>query len=578
MKSESVFFTLEQGGAQPLYMQIYGHLRNEMRLGSLAKGARLPSTRALAADLGVSRSTTQLAYDQLEAEGYVESVPYRGYFVAEIPRDVGDWASGAGGADRAGGAGGADRENELYGLNGLEVESLPPVSAPGAGPGAQSGRGPGAQSGSTAAVWSGDTPIPSPDGKPNLHQHIIDFSPSGIDAGSFPYATWRRLTKDVLSPAGGGLHAPESGGRRGNVFLSGEGRGEPEFCAAIAGYLRRARGVICHPGQIIVGAGNEILLFVLHTILKNHITPGGFDDGFDYPCYAMETYTYAKAYRIFKGMGAGVAAISMDGAGMCPDALLSSGANIAYVMPSHQFPTGIVMPVARRQELLGWAAAGWGRYIIEDDYDSELRYRGRPIPALQGMDSQDRVIYMGTFSRAVAPAIRVGYMVLPRGLIPLYEKYASHFSCTVSRIDQCILTAFIGGGYFERHLNRMRTVYRGKQETLSEALAPLAGSFDISGMEAGVHLLMTDRSGRTQSDLLESAMAAGVRVYGMGRYLVREGQGSGYDGAQKVAGINTGSNVEKAGEKAPVTVLVGFASLTKEEIAEGARRLVQAWG
>ena len=160
---------------------------------------------------------------------------------------------------------------------------------------------------------------------------------------------------------------------------------------------------------------------------------------------AMENPTYKQAYRVFNGMGYPVAPVEMDRYGMDVAQLEKSGADVAYVMPAHQYPTGIVMPVRRRQELLAWACGGEGRYLIEDDYDSEFRYKGKPIPALQGMDTAGRVIYIGTFSKSIAPAIRVGFLVLPPAMVAVYRQRAGFYASTVSRIDQNILYQFITG-------------------------------------------------------------------------------------------------------------------------------------
>ena len=176
----------------------------------------------------------------------------------------------------------------------------------------------------------------------------------------------------------------------------------------------------CRPEQLIVGAGNEYLLMLLNQILG------------DSSVIAMETPTYTQAYRVFERLGHRIVPVEMDAAGMETEKLSESGADIAYVMPSHQFPTGIVMPIRRRMELLSWAAKKEGRYLIEDDYDSEFRYRGKPIPSLQSADRGGQVIYLGSFSRAVAPAIRVSYMMLPERLLDVYEKTCSFYASTVS--------------------------------------------------------------------------------------------------------------------------------------------------
>ena len=340
---------LDSRSKKPLYEQIYSHIRAEIRNGSLKAGERLPSTRVLAEHLKVSRSTTQMAYDQLLAEGYMEARPCRGYFVSHLEELVETGATGTG-----------------------EMET---TVEPDAG-------------------WR------------------VDFSPRGIDLDSFPYHVWRKLSRNTLVDD------------NKEMFHSGNHQGEPGFREAIRSYLHSARGVNCSPEQIIVGAGSEYLLMLLSQILEGrHVI-------------AMENPTYTQAYRVFQSLGYEVCPVEMDANGMEPELLAECGANVAYVMPSHQFPTGIVMPVGRRQELLKWAQEAPDRYIIEDDYDSEFRYRGKPIPALQGMDRNGRVIYLGTFSKCIAPAIRVSYLVLPLSLLVRYRSQTSFYASTVSRIDQ----------------------------------------------------------------------------------------------------------------------------------------------
>ena len=213
------------------------------------------------------------------------------------------------------------------------------------------------------------------------------------------------------------------------------------------------------------------------------------------------------------------------------------------------------MPIGRRLELLSWAMEGEGRYVIEDDYDSEFRYRGKPVPSLQASDTAGKVIYIGTFSKSIAPAIRVSYMVLPKKLLRRYEKQFASFSSTVSRIDQAVLDAFIREGAFERHLNRMRKVYKEKHDRLLEELRPLTKDFRISGENAGLHVLLTDRRGRGEEELVRRAREAGVRVYGISEAMVEPGEAKG----------------------GPATVLLGFGGLTKEEISGGIALLKEAW-
>ena len=459
---------LDSRSKKPLYEQIYSHIRAEIRNGSLKAGERLPSTRVLAEHLKVSRSTTQMAYDQLLAEGYMEARPCRGYFVSHLEELVETGATGTG-----------------------EMET---TVEPNAG-------------------WR------------------VDFSPRGIDLDSFPYHVWRKLSRNTLVDD------------NKEMFHSGNHQGEPGFREAIRSYLHSARGVNCSPEQIIVGAGSEYLLMLLSQILEGrHVI-------------AMENPTYKQAYRVFQSLGYEVCPVEMDANGMEPELLAECGANVAYVMPSHQFPTGIVMPVGRRQELLKWAQEALDRYIIEDDYDSEFRYRGKPIPALQGMDRNGRVIYLGTFSKCIAPAIRVSYLVLPPSLLVRYRSQTSFYASTVSRIDQNILYQFLSGGHFERHLNRMRAVYKTKHDLLLEQVEPLRKQFEIRGEHAGLHILLTSRNGVPEEALIRKAAEVGVRVYGLNSYFIHPEH-----------------------NHRPSTVVLGYASLSEEQIVDGIHLLKTCWG
>ena len=210
------------------------------------------------------------------------------------------------------------------------------------------------------------------------------------------------------------------------------------------------------------------------------------------------------------------------------------------------------MPIGRRMELLKWAAKDADRYLIEDDYDSEFRYYGKPIPALQASDTQGKVIYIGTFSKAIAPAIRISFMVLPQTLLARYRENSSFYSCTVSRIDQRILNEFIRDGYFERHLNKMRKIYRAKQERMLKCLERFGHEFTVSGENTGLHLILTAKGDVTEEELLEKAGQAGVKVYGL-----------------------SGSMVQTSCRKA--TILLGFGGLSPEQITEGMEKLRKAW-
>lgn len=370
--------------------------------------------------------------------------------------------------------------------------------------------------------------VSRPDSEEDGAQAQIDFSPYGIDMTGFPFGVWKRITKNILNDS------------NSELFAQGEPQGDYDLRMTISRYLHSSRGVNCRPEQIIVGAGNDYLLLLLEKILGRHVG------------IAMENPTYKRAYRIFQSFAYRIYTVDMDDKGMRADKLLELPVRAAYVMPSHQYPTGAVMTIGRRAELLRWAEKEPDRYLIEDDYDSEFRYRGKPIPSLQSSDKRGKVIYIGTFSKAIAPAIRVSYMVLPESLLEVYRRDCSFYSCTVSRIDQRILNEFIRDGYFERHLNKMRMHYRAKHDLLLAELEPFKKAFTISGEDAGLHLLLTAKGDVTEAQLLSAATEAGVKVYGMSENMVE-------------------TDAPKA------TILLGFGSVSETDMKEGLHRLQKAW-
>ena len=255
---------------------------------------------------------------------------------------------------------------------------------------------------------------------------------------------------------------------------------------------------------------------------------------------------------IFSGLKIPTVPISLDRNGMNIKELEQSNANICYVTPAHQYPLGIVMPVRRRMELLSWANQNPNRYIIEDDHDSEFRYKGKPIPALQGMDQFDKVIYLGTFSRAIAPAIRIGYMVLPKDLIARYQQNFSYYASTVSRIDQALLTSFLEGGYFERHLNRMRKIYKSRHDTMLVALKEFGQEITVYNENAGLHLLVEFRYDCSEETLLLIAKQAGIKLYSLREHYI------------------TPPN-----ERLGIYLLLGYATISEDKIKEGIHKLYE---
>ena len=358
----------------------------------------------------------------------------------------------------------------------------------------------------------------------------FDLSTRGVDTGLFPFRSWGRIQRELLYTSPQLLHP-------------GQPAGDPELRSALAEYLAAYRGVRCSPEQIVVGAGVEYLLGLLAPILPG---PAAVED----PCYP-------RAKAIFENAGTLCRSLPVDGGGLSVRALAASDAAVCYVTPSHQFPTGVTMPAPRRAELLRWAARQPGRYIIEDDYDSEFRFDIRPLPSLQGMAGPDGpVIYLSTCSRSLAPSIRIAYMVLPTGLLERFRARYGLYSSTVSRYEQHTLAEFIRQGHFTRHLARMRSEYKHRRDALAEALYAAFGreNLTLGGLHTGLHLLLTLKNGPGEAAMVAAAAGAGVRLTGLSGY---------YHGS--------------AAACPPSTVVVGYGALRAEDASAAAEALSIAW-
>ena len=316
-----------------------------------------------------------------------------------------------------------------------------------------------------------------------------DLSTRGVDLELFPFRTWARLQKELL------YSSPQ-------LLTHGDAQGDPALRQALAEYLSEYRGVQCGPHQIVVGAGLEYLLGLLAPLL-----PG--------PA-AVETPGYPRALQVLQNNGVHCCCLPVDEDGLSVKALNRSDAAVCYVTPSHQFPTGVTMPAGRRAELLHWAARRpGGRYIIEDDYDSEFRFDTRPLPSLQGMAGADGpVVYLSTCSRSLAPSIRIAYMVLPEHLLPAWRKKYRLYSGTVSRFEQQTLARFITEGYFTRHLARERVAYKARRDALAAALntAFAPGELTLAGLHTGLNLLAKLKDPPPDAALRCAAEAEGVQL------------------------------------------------------------------
>ena len=459
--------TLPETRSGPLYQALYQQLKAQIQTGTIPCGAKLPSKRKLSEQLGISINTVDSAYCQLEAEGFIQSAPRRGFFV-------------------------------------LETGILPQFSpAP-----------------AVSRVQNSET----------APKYRVDFSPSGMARQQFPFGVWRRLMKNCFNEYDE------------NLLLRTPPQGDYGLRQAVADYLYRARGVVSSPEQIIIGAGTDNLLFILSYILPGHFT------------LAVENPLYNRAHQLFSRLGHPISTVPVDPEGLRLSALPEEDHVLVYTTPSHQYPLGYAMPIGQRTALLRWSGQGAHRYIIEDDYDSEFRYQSRPIPSLQSIDHQGRVIYLGTFSRSVAPGLRISYMVLPQSLLALYRENYNGFSSTVSGFEQVVLREFMQGGHFETHVNRMRIYYKNRRQCLVEALAPIRSFVEILGDPAGHHLTLNVKNGMDEGSLVASAAKKGIRVYPVSPYFL-----------------------DRVPQEYRSTVLLGFGGLTDDTIKEGAQALIEAW-
>ncbi|MDY0395737.1 PLP-dependent aminotransferase family protein [Virgibacillus halophilus] len=356
-----------------------------------------------------------------------------------------------------------------------------------------------------------------------------DFHPGKIDTEHFPFTKWRKYAKELIDPQ---YH---------HLLLHGDRQGELVLRQEIATYLYHARGVKCLPEEIIIGAGSEILLQQLVSLMGDDISYGVEDPG------------YHVISRILADQPNEVRPLQVDEDGVIVTDLEKQRINMMYTTPSNHFPYGYVLPVNRRVQLLNWASGQEGRYIIEDDYDSEFRYTGKSIPALKGMDSAGKVIYLGSFSKSLIPSLRISYMLLPNKLLKQYNQRYSYYHCTVSRIDQRILARFMMSGDFERHLNRMRKVYRRKLEKTMEILQPYSDRIRVIGEQNGLHILLEVMNGIGENELLERAASARINVYSLSSYSM--------------------TNWKVMRPK----IVFGFAGIAEEELESALKDLFTSW-
>ena len=462
-------------------------LRAQIADGTLAGGARLPSTRGLAAELGVSRTTVTAAYEQLAAEGYLVTAAGR---AARVAVRAAPAVAPSQRCSNASGAAGAAPRLSAYGQR-MAVMQLPLPAAP----------------------------------------VRIDFLYGAVAAQDFPARALRRAQQAEPS-------------RSSSTLRYIEPEGDAGLRRALQGYLARARGLTCDVEQMLVVNGSQQAIDLCARLL---LDPAD--------AFVIEDPGYLSARHSFEATGARRIAVPVDEQGLLTQALpTDQRARLAYVTPSHQFPLGGVLPITRRHDLLAWAdrQRAW---ILEDDYDGEFRYGQRPIDALQAIDRHGRVIYVGTFSKALSPQLRLGYMVLPPALVPVFRQAKRLADRHAPVVDQQALAALIDSGGYERHVRRTRREHERRRTALMAAAARhLPGEARLAGLAAGLHtvLWLPGRSSADEPTIAAAAHAAGVGVYPVSPLFAQP---------------------HHPDPPRPAGLILGYASLTPAQVTQGIRLL-----
>jgi len=486
--------TLDRDALAPLYRQLYERLRAGILTGQLEIGARLPSTRALASELGVSRTTTALAYEQLLLEGYIESRVGDGTRVARL-----------------------QPEQLLHVVRNADDRRTMDITGPDAAVISQRGQ------------LLVNTPYMEEFYANQASGGASVFHVGQPDVAYFPYETWARL---VARHARQSLRA---------VAPYQNAQGYAPLREAIAAHIGITRGVHCSPEQIILTAGAQGALDLIARVL---LDPGN--------AAWVEDPGYLGARGALLAAGARPIPVPVDREGIEVEAgrQRCRDARLAIVTPSHQFPTGVTMSLSRRLALLQWGreAHAW---IVEDDYDSEYRFSGRPLEALQGLDSAGRVIYIGTFSKVLFPSLRLGYLVAPPALLKSLIAARRLIDVHLPLLEQMALADFIAEGHFARHLRKMRLLYGERRNALVDALTRELGDIlDVAVPEAGMHLVAWLRSGMSARTVADRATAHGLHILPISQFSLRPLQRDG--------------------------LMFGFASASSEELQAGVHTLARA--
>jgi GntR family transcriptional regulator / MocR family aminotransferase len=411
---------------EPLYSQLYYSIKKEIEEGRLLPGMKMPSIRQLTLHLKVSRNTVEAAYQQLQAEGYLESVPKSGIWVAEVEKPF---------------------FHPVAEEQPISLECKPPIEV------------------------------------------LIDFEYGNVDIKKFPLKHWKKCLSDALDQESDWL------------FQYSEKMGELALRREISNYLLQSRGVRSTPEQILITAGTQASMTLICQLLALREET-----------VAMEEPGYTGVRSVLEDQGCYIEPVPLEKDGLSVEHLQTSMAKAVYLTPSHQFPIGMVLSVSKRMRLLNWAYKTGG-YIIEDDYDGEFRYQGQPIPSLKSLDEEEKVIYLGTFSKSFLPSARLSYIVLPPYLMVRYNRQFAAYNQSVSPIIQRSMALFMHSGEFERHIRRMRKLYQRKHQALLRSIEQYMGTqVKVVGEKSGLHILLKLK-GITASELIESGLKKGVKAY-----------------------------------------------------------------
>lgn len=463
-KLKELVFNVDRNSTLPMYQQVYRYIKAQIVSGKIVENSKLPSVRQLAELLEVSRNTSQLAYEQLQAEGYIRSEYKKGYYVQAA------------------------------------ISELVPIS-----------------------VIAPHTKAPS-EIKVNP---TIDFQVGAVDGTNFPLAKWRSLSNKVL--------------KEDLIYQYGENQGDGLLRESLAKYLFESRGVRATSDQIVLGSTTQQLLTILLLLLKE-----------EYTQIAVENPGYNGARELFSLQSFSVVPIPVQMVGIDIKHLEKCQARLVYVTPSHQFPLGMTMPINERYHLIEWAEKVKG-YIIEDDYDSEFRYKQQPIPSLQSLTNSKQIIYLSTFSKALLPSIRLSYMVLPEELLARYQQIAPLLQQTASSLHQRTIYHFIEEGHWYAHLRKMKAIYKRKMKVLCDAIERhFKDTVTIIGGSSGIYIVIEVSIKQSEEWLVKEALKNGVQVYPCSPYYVE----------------NFPSHP---------TIQLGFAGLEEDEICKGIAKLAEAW-